>query len=235
MNSLLQALPIPSRGRVRERLVRLARPAWLGTLHRTTPLSRHWGTDRGTPVDRYYIEQFLDAHRGDIRGHVLEIKDATYVNRFGSAVTHVDVLDIDPRNPHATIVADLASPAAVEDEQFDCIVLTQTLQFVFDLQAAVRHLHRMLRPGGVLLATAPSITRNDAHLLHTDYWRFTAASCQRLVGDQFGAADVSVQTSGNVLAAIAFLAGMAREELSDAELAVRDELFPVIVTIRACK
>src|SRR5829696_9316780 len=67
----------------RQRLQRLLRPAWLGTLRRITPLSRRWGADRGTPIDRWYIERFLEAHRGDIHGRVLEVKDAGYARRFG--------------------------------------------------------------------------------------------------------------------------------------------------------
>ena len=35
---------------------------WIGTLRRLTPLSQHWGADRGTPMDRYYVRRFLDAH-----------------------------------------------------------------------------------------------------------------------------------------------------------------------------
>src|SRR5262245_40963976 len=86
MTSPLRLLPPTLRTQVRRRLVRLARPAWLGTLHRTTPLSDHWGMERGTPIDRHYIARFLDAHRDDIHGHVLEIKDRGYVDMFGAAV-----------------------------------------------------------------------------------------------------------------------------------------------------
>ena len=33
-----------------------------GDLRRTDPVSRDWGYDRGTPIDRRYIEEFLAAH-----------------------------------------------------------------------------------------------------------------------------------------------------------------------------
>ncbi len=161
MESPLDILPPTLRTRVRRRLARLARPAWLGTLHRTTPLSDHWGMERGTPIDRHYISQFLGAHRGDIHGHVLEVKDHRYVDMFGAAVTRIDVLDIDRTNSAATLVADLCAADVVPSDEFDCIVLTQTLQFIFDATAAIRHLHRILRPGGVLLTTVPSIIRSE--------------------------------------------------------------------------
>ena len=147
-----------------ERRRRMLRPAWFGTLRRTTPLSDHWGYDRGTPIDRFYIESFLQEHRKDIRGRVLEIKDSTYTDRFGRDVTQRDVLDIDPTNPRATIVADLAAANAIPADQFDCFVLTQTLQFIYDTRAAVASAYRLLRPGGVLLATVPAISRIDRAL-----------------------------------------------------------------------
>src|SRR5258708_2013151 len=161
----------------RRRVRRLARPAWLGTLRRVTPLSDSWGFDRGTPVDRYYIEQFLEQHRQDIRGRVLEIRDSTYTNRFGSAVEQRDVLDLNSSNAQATLIADLAAADGVSSNLFDCFVLTQTLQFIYDTRSALTHTCRILRPGGVLLATVPSVSRlAPRYGLATEYWRFTPAS-----------------------------------------------------------
>ena len=212
------------------------RPAWLGTLRRVSPISEEWGFDRGTPVDRYYIERFLQTYRADIRGRVLEVKDSTYTHRFGTAVVEQEVIDINPANRRATIVADLSAADGVSDDAFDCIVLTQTLQFIFDVQSAVVHTRRMLKPEGVVLATVPSISRiAPRYGLTTDFWRLTAASCNRLFGGVFGADNVVVQPYGNVLTSIAFLTGLAAEELSTAELDKLDEYFPLIVTIRAVK
>jgi hypothetical protein len=221
---------------LRQRFRRLRRPAWLGTLRRLTPLSNEWGFDRGTPVDRYYIERFLADHAADIRGRVLEIRDSTYTNRFGTAVTHRDVLDVNASNPLATIVADLSTAVDVPSELFDCILLTQTLQFIFDTPAALAHTCRLLRSGGVLLATVPAVSRiAPRYGLKTDYWRFTVASCTALFDKAFGAGQVEVRAHGNVLTSIAFLTGMAREELSSRELDTCDDNFPLVVTIRAVK
>jgi SAM-dependent methyltransferase len=213
-----------------------AAPALLLHLARGRPVSQRWGYDRGLPVDRYYIEQFLDEYRADVSGRVLEVKADDYARRFGSGVTHVDVLDVDPSNPNATIVADLASADAVPDGAFDCVVLTQTLQYVFDVRAALRHLRRMLRPRGVLLATVPSVSRMsteglDAH----DYWRFTEASCTELVHREFGDDAPLVRAYGNVLTCTAFLAGLAAEELPRSRLETHDPAFPLIVAIRAVR
>jgi SAM-dependent methyltransferase len=217
------------------RIQRLRRPAWLGTVRRTRPLSDHWGRDRGTPIDRYYIERFLAAHRTDIRGRVVEIADLRYTERFGDTVEAADVLDTDASNPRATLIADLARPEGLPESAFDCAIVTQTLQYVFGLDAAVRGIHRLLAPGGVVLATVPSVSRVDRSAgVDGDFWRFTTASCARLFGDVFGAR-VDVSSFGNVLVSVAFLLGMAREELSMRELSDVDPYFPAVIAIRAEK
>ena len=220
------------RDRFARRLRRLVRPAWLGTLRRTRPLSDRWGADRGTPLDRYYIEGFLADHRADIRGRVLEVKDSGYTVRFGTAVETHDVLDIDAHNPHATIIADLTVADAIPSERYDCFILTQVLQSIFDTPAAIAEAHRILKPAGVLLVTVPAVS---PVIESGDYWRFTAMACQALFADAFGAERVEVRSYGNVLSAIAFLAGMAWEELSRRELDVQDDRHPLLVAVRAVK
>lgn len=209
-------------------------PAWLGSLRSTKPRSDGWGFDRGRPVDRYYIESFLEHHWYDVHGQVLEILNSDYADKFGLAVERVDILDIDPTNRQATVIADLAAADSICDDSFDCFILTQTLQLIYDVKSAIAHAHRILRPGGVLLVTIPAVSRLAGEG-YTDYWRFTPASCARLFGEIFGPEQVTITAYGNVLSAIAFLEGMACEELSKSELDVIDERYPVLLAIRAVK
>ena len=58
----------------------------MGHLRQLTPISYEFGYDRGQPVDRYYIENFLSRHADDIRGRVLEIGDNHYTRTFGVVV-----------------------------------------------------------------------------------------------------------------------------------------------------
>src|SRR3954469_20019384 len=135
----------------------------IGSLHRLTPISRAFGFDRGQPVDRHYIEAFLAAHAGDVRGDVVEIGDDAYTRRFGGdRVVRSDILHVSADNPRATIVADLADADHIASDSFDCVIVTQTLPLIFDIAAAVRTIHRILRPGGVCLATVPGISQVDA-------------------------------------------------------------------------
>jgi SAM-dependent methyltransferase len=231
---LVGRLSVDHAARLRYRLRRFSRPARLGTLRRTAPLSDDFGYDRGTPIDRYYIEGFLSAHRTDVRGRVLEVKDSTYTETLGRDVTRTDVLDVDPANPVATIITDLVAAEVIADATFDCFILTQTLQFIYDVPAALRTVGRILKPGGVVLATVPGITPISRYDMDC-YWWFTSMSIRRLFEAVFPAAQIDIEAHGNVLAASAFLYGMAAEELEQGELDVRDPDYPVVITIRAVR
>lgn len=214
-------------------------PGWvrLGSLRRLAPLSRSYGYDRGLPIDRHYIESFLAAHAGDLRGHALEVGDDSYTRRFGaSRVERSDVLHVVPGAPGATLIADLAAADHVPSESFDCIVLTQTLQLIYELPAAIATLHRILRPGGVVLATVPGISQiADEQWRDSWFWSLTPQSARRLFGAVFAAENVEVEAYGNVLAATAFLYGMSAGELRAEELAHRDPSYPLLVAVRATK
>jgi hypothetical protein len=213
----------------------LGRVRW-GSLRRTEPISRAFGLERGTPVDRRYIEGFLAANAGDVRGRVLEIGDDGYTRRFGGGrVTRSDVLHVEPGAPGATIIGDLADGRSVPRAAFDCVILTQTLPFIYDVRAAVASCRGALVDGGVVLATLPGISQLSRYDLERwgDFWRFTPMSARRLFGDAFGADAVEVEARGNVLVATALLHGIAAEELRERELEARDPDYPVIVTVRA--
>lgn len=201
------------------------------------PVSNTYGLDRGQAVDRYYIEKFLEAYKQDIKGFVLEVNDSGYTGLYGgNKVTRSEVLDIEAANQRATIVADLSRADNIAEATYDCFILTQTLQFIFDTEAAIAHSHRILKPGGVLLATLPCVSRIDCVAGVTgDFWRFTRASAERLFGRYFGQENVTAETHGNVLADISFLTGLASDELKREELDFNDPDFPLIVCVRAVK
>jgi SAM-dependent methyltransferase len=153
----------------------------MGHLRRVTPLSDDFGSDRGLPVDRFYIEDFLRRYRADVAGRVLEIGEDTYTRRFGGdRVTSSDVLHVKLGNPAATIVDDLSTARTLPEGAFDCAIVTQTLHLIWDVPAALRNLRRILKPGGVLLATFPGISQVDqGEWGETWYWAFTLKSSER--------------------------------------------------------
>lgn len=199
----------------------------------TEPISRCFGYDRGTPVDRLYIEDFLAEHSDDISGRVLEVGESTYSRSFGQAISKQEVLHV-REMPGATLIADLADANSLPESAFDCIILTQTLHLIYDLSAAVRELRRGLRPGGIALVTVPGVSSVDTGEWGSSwYWALTEHSARRLFGREFGNDHVDVSVYGNVYAATAFLRGLAVEELNRGDLGLRDPAYPVIVAVRA--
>lgn len=208
-----------------------------GSFKRLTPIDADFGFGRGRPVDRFYIENFLERHRCDIKGRVLEIGDDTYTHRFGGdLVERKDVLNVNDGNLASTIVGDLAQSERFPQGVFDCIIFTQTLQLIYDARSALATLHRMLKPGGVILATMPGVSSVDRSEWREQWcWSFTARSARRLFQEFFEDSDVDLESHGNVLAAISFLHGLSCEELSSTSLSYVDECYPVIIAVRARK
>ena len=206
-----------------------------GDLGSTRPISLNFGFDRGTPVDRYYVEGFLARHASDIRGRVLEIGDASYSRRFGgAAVTQQDVLHVSRDVPEATLIGDLAEPGVLPEGAFDCMVLTQTLHLIYDMKAALAQVHRALAPGGVVLLTVPGITQLDRGEWNKTWsWSLTPYSARRLFEELFDEDDLEVSCHGNVFAATAFLQGVALEEVDKKKLDEVDLAYPVTITVRA--
>ncbi len=200
-----------------------------GDLRRTEPLSA-WGSARGTPVDRWYIERYLQGHAASVHGHALEVKNDMYASRYGAAT--LDVVDIDAGNDHATIVGDLCLEDTLPQGAFDVAIVTQTLQYVPDPEAAVGHLLSALRPGGCLLVTVPTLSRITDD---TDRWRWTPSGLAQLLRAAAPpGAEVTVEGPGNGLACRAFLFGLAAEELGDDVLARTDPNYPLIAAGSVC-
>jgi SAM-dependent methyltransferase len=230
--SLFRAAPTP----LQRVLVSVGRRApgrnvrW-GNMRRLRPFSDRYGYDRGTPVDRYYIERFLSEHAGCIHGNVLEVKDAHYTRRFGSgARSHV--VDIDRGNPDADLHADLNIPGSLPPEFFDCVILTQVLQFLSP-ETALANLWASVAPGGTLLLTVPSLGRLDPHDHAMDFWRWTPNGLAELLREVEIPARVCGY--GNVLACVSALWGLSVQDLSAEELDATDPRFPLVACAYAEK
>ncbi len=239
MRSRLWELIRPLKRRlVRETLrPRVGSVDW-GDLRRNNPIGRDFGVDRGTPVDRHYIDGFLGEQRNDIRGYVMEVGTDLYTRRYGgervlaNEITHYAL-----GHPHATMVIDLAQPPEQAEEQFDCIICTQTLQFIYEVDVAMRNLYCLLKPGGVLLITSAGISQISRVDMRAsgDYWRFTEASLRRLVEEFFPSDGCLVKAYGNVMSCVALLHGISAEELGSEDLDAYDPEYQMLIAARAVK
>jgi SAM-dependent methyltransferase len=199
------------------------------------PPSDHYGFDRGTPVDRRYIEDFLRARHAVIHGCVLEVQDSLYTTRFGEGrVDESIVVDIDGTNPRATLIADLQQPGSLPAVAYDCVILTQTLHLLRRPGTCIENCLAALRPGGVLLVTAPSMSRRSPTYPDSDFWRFTEAGIAELF-DRHWHGTFTVASFGNLRTCIAFLLGEVVEDLADNVLDHHDPRFPLTVAVEARK
>jgi SAM-dependent methyltransferase len=198
------------------------------------PLSFAWGGDRGEAIFTSYLCDFLQEFRDDIRGHCLEFYDDSYTTGYGkSTVTKLDIIHVDGTNPRATIVADLTKPNDVPSDCFDCIICTHTLHLIFEVRAAVTDLHRILKPGGVLLVAVPQVSMCDPGW--HEFWRFTPEGLHRLLATVFKPNDVQIRAYGNSLTAAGQLRGLTSKEFTAREFTQHDPRFAVEVCARAVK
>lgn len=203
----------------------------------TKPVSRVFGSERGKAVDRYYIEKFLCENSAVVRGRVLEIANNNYTLQFGgdrvteSVVSHVKGWGT------GTILCNFESGEGVKDNEFDCIICTQTLQYIFDLQSAIRNIYRMLRPGGSVLITVPGIKPlckyDNDHW--GEQWSFTVKSVKKLCDSVCDEGDVSIKQYGNVKTATAYLYGVCVEELDISDFEYNDSQYPFIICAKITK
>jgi hypothetical protein len=199
------------------------------------PLSDYHGLDRGTPLDRWYIEAFLAERVALIRGAVLEVENDVYTTRFGGdRVSELTIVDSNGSNPRATLIADLAQPGSLPAEAYDCIVMTQTLHLLRQPGASLENCHQAMRCGGALLLTAPSMSRVSPSYPDADYWRFTPAGIAELFGSHW-VGHFTVHARGNLRSCIGFLLGQVVEEVPRALLDQDDPRFPLNVSVEAHK
>jgi len=201
--------------------------------HSTEPVSRRFGFDRGQPIDRYYIENFLDENRHYIQGKVLEIGDSTYTNKFGdNRVGESLILHSTPDNPEANIIADLETGENISENLVDCFIMTQTLMFIYDIHSAANNAVRLLKPGGVLLCSVAGITQISRYDMDRwgHYWSFTDLSLRRIFENVIPPECIKIKTYGNVKSAAGFLYGLAAHEISNTDLDVIDMDYPVTIT-----
>lgn len=197
----------------------------------TQPVSRLFGIDRGGAIDRYYIVNFLKDQRAglnDVR-KTLEVGEASYSELLFPSAKH-DVLDF-------SLGMDLTDTDSLPENEYDCFICTQTLNFIYDVKAAIKGCYSLLSYDGTLLATvAGNISQVSKYDMDRwgDYWRFTYRSIDMLVREVFGN-DVKVYPFGNSMAATAFIQGLCIEDIDTSLLDVRDPEYSIVIGIVAKK
>lgn len=82
-----------------------------------------------------------------------------------------------------TALVDILAPAEqipLRDNQFDLAICTQMLEYSSEPARVVAEIHRVLKPGGYLFLSVPSVSPCDADV---DAWRFLPAALRTLLRD----------------------------------------------------
>jgi hypothetical protein len=199
------------------------------------PISSIFGIDRGTPLDRIYINRFLKQHSHSIRGNCLEVEDIVFTRKFGRP-NHVPcVLRFTPTEGEKIqneLVADLTKPETLPESRFDTFICTQTLNFIFDLEPVINSIYKLLKPGGNALITVAGISQISRYDYERwgDYWRFTDKSLRKLLTRTFAEENCEIVTYGNVATSCLFLQGVSYEDIPDKKiLDVTDPSYQMVV------
>ena len=213
------------------------RPVKWKNLRATQPISSVFGLDRGMPVDRYYIEKFLSANGHLITGRILEIGDNTYTKKFGRKVVLSEVLSYEASKRTAVIHGDLTKFETLPSNAVDCLICTQTLNFIYDFKSAIAGIRFLLKDNGTALVTLAGLCQISQYDMERwgDFWRFTSRSALESFAEVFGKENVSVGHYGNVLAGVSLLHGISAEELTKEELDVKDPNYQIVITVIAKK
>ena len=197
----------------------------------TIPASRAFGSERGKPIDRYYIENFLDDNKQYVHGDTLEIAETTYSLKYGEdRISHAYMLHVKGWGENA-IKGNLETGEGIEEVRYDTLIITQTLMFTYELKSVAENIYKTLKFGGSALITVAGISqiaRTDADRWGS-YYGFHEDALRRLFEPLFGRKNVNVKSYGNVKTAIAMLYGLCCEDLEESDFAVYDKDYPVIV------
>jgi SAM-dependent methyltransferase len=202
------------------------------------------GRQRETPIVRYYWARYLQNYQPDIHGRCLEIGTTATIQRYGGqALTQADAVDLVPHSPEITVVADLSRADHVPSDIYDCFVNQFTMHMIYDVEAALYHSIRVLKPGGVFLVNFSCLDYYFPAGLDMGtgaplflYWWFTPIQVENFLR-RIGLTDTdfTLDVYGNLFARVAYQMNIPAEELTQSELEYVDAGHPLLICARIVK
>ena len=135
---------------------------------------------RGRSIGRALIHHQVSSHVTLI-GNVLDIGGGhrnTYLEYMDlSKAKSFVVIDIQP-TPIVQVVGSVTN-MPIRSKSIDTVLCFNLLEHVFDYEAALSEIHRVMKPGAVLYGWVPFImgVHGDPH----DYWRYTPTALEQLL------------------------------------------------------
>lgn len=162
-----------------------------------------WYSMRRYYVDEFYTRRVAALPRGasvaDIGGKKARKRGQFDIEReVATRGLHVTYVNLDPES-EPDIVAD-ACELPVEDGVFDAVVMAEIVEHLESPASALREACRVLKPGGVLLATAPFM--HQVHPDPVDIGRY-APQWWRGVLEGAGFGDIEIEPQGKYFSVLA--------------------------------
>ena len=202
-------------------------------------ISNDFGFSRGNPIDRYYIENFLKKNQNDFVGESLEFGTDFYLKKFNRGITSFNIFTSlkDKSKNKNLIKGDLSIVKNQPEEKYDLIVCTNVLNFIYDINLAIKGLHKMLKKNGVCLVTIASfsthVSRYDMDRWG-DYWRLSEKSAYKAFKKNNFIID-ECKSFGNVKLAIAQMNGLCVDDIDSDILKINDNDYQMLITLRVKK
>jgi hypothetical protein len=236
----LRAFPTPSRAQFEQAVDALCEQGLLvppfqkvdwGQLRRFHAICKGFGFSRGTPVDRYYLNRFVEEIRERVAGKTVELggvsTNATWYR--WSHVTSFTAVDVRP-GPGVDLVGDIHDPGLLPPDSADAVIAFNVLEHCAQPWVVVDNMRSWLRTGGHAFCMVPGAQR--IHQMPSDFWRPMPGAVHWM----FRAfSDHQVRQYGNPTSVIASYMGIAAEELSAEELDATHPDYPAAICVTARK
>ena len=208
--------------------MRFRRPAPKNVRNGLRSISASSGFDRGTPIDRKLISDFLKKEVSLLESrftnsaecNVLEVGEIKYAKEFFpkanlSALLPPVELFQQERFFANTIFVDLDIQHAEFEFKYDVIIATHVLNFLQNPVAAVQNIQKLLEFGGCALVTVASThpISNYDESRWGDYLRYMPQGFLKLIGEVVDCEIQSFSVLGNTGLVIARHMGLSAEEM----------------------
>lgn len=127
-------------------------------------------------ITRTRLRAFLEKYKTDKKTLDIGCGTALYGTLFPNRTT----LDIAPRKDiPVDIVADAHDLSQIPDATYDVVLFTEVLEHLHTPHKAIAEIHRIMKPGGMLLLSTRFIF--PLHDVPGDYYRYTKYGLQHLL------------------------------------------------------
>ena len=141
-----------------------------------------------------HVESAIRSHA---RGRLLDVGCGAMPFRsvVDPYVSTYDGLDVVDRTGDLSFIGDAQDMSAIAQDSYDAVLISEVLEHLPEPSKALEEIRRVLRDHGVVILTAPHLSR--LHEIPFDYTRWTSWGLEHLLQSN-GFEVISVRSTGNI-------------------------------------